>query len=55
MCNHHLVKLVAYTPVSGLKKGRRRWFEEEKLKIVLESLQAPHQIAAMARYLMLYG
>jgi transposase len=28
---------------------RRRWSEEEKLKIVLESLQAPRQVAATAR------
>ena len=28
---------------------RRRWSEGEKLKIVLESLQAPHQVAATAR------
>src|SRR6204780_5885429 len=28
---------------------RRRWSEDEKLKIVLESLQAPRQIAATAR------
>jgi transposase len=25
---------------------RRRWSEDEKLKIVLESLQAPRQVAA---------
>src|ERR1700752_2789064 len=30
--------------------GRRRcWAEDEKLKIVLESLQAPRQVAATAR------
>src|SRR5205085_8677495 len=28
---------------------RRRWSEDEKLKIVLESLQAPGQVAATAR------
>ena len=28
---------------------RRRWSEEEKLKIVLESLQAPRHVAATAR------
>ena len=28
---------------------RRRWSEEAKLKIVLESLQAPRQVAATAR------
>lgn len=28
---------------------RRRWSEDENLKIVLESLQAPRQIAATAR------
>ena len=28
---------------------RRRWSEEEKLKIVLESLRAPRQVAATAR------
>ena len=28
---------------------RRRWSEAEKLKIVLESLQAPRQVAATAR------
>ena len=28
---------------------RRRWSEDEKLKIVLESLQAPRQLAATAR------
>lgn len=28
---------------------RRRWSEHEKLKIVLESLQAPRQVAATAR------
>ena len=28
---------------------RRRWSEGEKLKIVLESLQAPRQVAATAR------
>jgi transposase len=28
---------------------RRRWSEEEKLKIVLESLQTPRQVAATAR------
>ena len=28
---------------------RRRWPEDEKLKIVLENLQAPHQVAATAR------
>ena len=28
---------------------RRRWSEDEKLKIVVESLQAPRQVAAMAR------
>src|SRR6516164_7730461 len=28
---------------------RRRWSEDEKLKIVLESLQAPPQVAATAR------
>jgi len=28
---------------------RRRWSEDEKLKIVLESLQAPRQISATAR------
>jgi hypothetical protein len=28
---------------------RRRWPEDEKLKIVLESLQAPRQVAATAR------
>jgi transposase len=27
----------------------RRWSEDEKLKIVLESLQAPRQVAATAR------
>lgn len=27
---------------------RRRWSEDEKLKIVLESLQAPRQVAATA-------
>ena len=28
---------------------RRRWSEDEKLKFVLESLQAPRQVAATAR------
>src|ERR1700743_122967 len=28
---------------------RRRWCEDEKLKIVLESLQAPRPVAATAR------
>ncbi len=28
---------------------RRRWSEDEKLKIVLESLQAPRHVAATAR------
>jgi transposase len=28
---------------------RRRWSEDEKLKIVLESLQTPRQISATAR------
>jgi transposase len=28
---------------------RRRWSEDEKLKIVLQSLQAPRQVAATAR------
>ena len=28
---------------------RRRWSEEEKLKVVLESLQAPRQVSATAR------
>src|ERR1700746_2230153 len=28
---------------------RRRWSEDEKLKIVLESLQAPRQVAATTR------
>src|SRR4030095_3979547 len=28
---------------------RRRWSEDEKLKIVLESLQAPRQVTATAR------
>ena len=28
---------------------RRRWSEDEKLKIVLENLQAPRQISATAR------
>ena len=28
---------------------RRRWSEDEKLKIVLESLQAPRKVAATAR------
>lgn len=28
---------------------RRRWSKDEKLKIVLESLQAPRQVAATAR------
>jgi transposase len=28
---------------------RRRWSEDEKLKIVLESLQAPRQVAATQR------
>ena len=28
---------------------RRRWSEDEKLKLVLESLQAPRQVAATAR------
>lgn len=28
---------------------RRRWSEDEKLKIVLESLQAPRRVAATAR------
>jgi transposase len=28
---------------------RRRWTEDEKLKIVLESLRAPRQVAATAR------
>jgi transposase len=28
---------------------RRRWSEDEKLKIVLESLQAPRQVSATAR------
>jgi transposase len=28
---------------------RRRWSEDEKLKIVLESLQSPRQVAATAR------
>jgi len=28
---------------------RRRWSEDEKLKIVLESLQAPREVAATAR------
>jgi len=28
---------------------RRRWSEDEKLRIVLESLQAPPQVAATAR------
>ena len=39
--------------VEGLEvvdTGRRwRWSEDEKLKIVLESLQAPRQVAATAR------
>jgi transposase len=30
-------------------RARRRWSEDEKLKIVLESLQAPRQVAATAR------
>jgi transposase len=29
---------------------RRRWSEDEKLKIVLESLQAPRQVAAVWRF-----
>ena len=29
---------------------RRRWSEDEKLKIVLESLQAPRQVATARRY-----
>src|SRR3954470_13624310 len=29
--------------------GRRRWSEDEKLKIVLESLEAPRRISATAR------
>ncbi|WP_456822997.1 transposase [Bradyrhizobium sp. USDA 4502] len=29
--------------------GRRRWSEDEKIKIVLENLQAPRQVAATAR------
>ena len=29
--------------------GRRRWSEDEKLNIVLESLQAPREVAATAR------
>jgi transposase len=36
-----------------VRRGRRvlgrRWSEDEKLKIVLESLQAPRQVAATAR------
>lgn len=33
-----------------VETGRRsRWSEDEKLKIVLESLQAPRQVAATAR------
>jgi len=28
---------------------RRRWSEDEKLKVVLESLQSPRQVAATAR------
>src|SRR6478752_6268977 len=28
---------------------RRRWSEDEKLRIVLESLQAPRQVSATAR------
>src|ERR1700733_9669598 len=28
---------------------RRRWSEDEKLRIILESLQAPRQVAATAR------
>jgi transposase len=28
---------------------RRRWSEDEKLKVVLESLQAPRQVSATAR------
>src|ERR1700743_3897741 len=28
---------------------RRRWYEDEKVKIVLESLEAPRQVAATAR------
>ena len=28
---------------------RRRWSDDDKLKIVLESLQAPRQVAATAR------
>lgn len=28
---------------------RRRWSEDEKLRIVLESLRAPHQVSATAR------
>lgn len=28
---------------------RRRWSEDEKLKIILESLQAPRQVSATAR------
>ena len=31
------------------KGWRRRWSEDEKLKIVLESLQTPRQVAATAR------
>ncbi|WP_316203122.1 MULTISPECIES: transposase [unclassified Bradyrhizobium] len=30
-------------------RRRRRWPEDEKLSIVLESLQAPRQVAATAR------
>src|ERR1700724_3441666 len=36
--------------VEGVDTGRgRRWSEDEKLKIVLESLQTPRQISATAR------
>jgi transposase len=32
-----------------LERRGRRWSEDEKLKIVLESLQTPRQISATAR------
>lgn len=33
----------------GDTSRRHRWFEDKKLKIVLESLKAPHHVAATAR------
>src|ERR1700748_3636671 len=36
--------------LEGVDTGRRRrWSEDERLKIVLESLQAPRRVAATAR------